>query len=249
MQPDQNQLAAANADPERPLVVLAGPGSGKTRLLTERIALLLAYQRAGGLPPGSIVTLTLTTWCVPRRPVRLLRCGPTRGGACRADHCSPLANHDNGRKRGVAGRDHRRRVHPYPALPPGRERVGRRTDRAHLSAREAIVVAALLRRVLHRYTRVGFLRPYRAVLSPDDAQQMGLLATWYDRAGRAGCRVWADLRTSTTVAAPPRRHQETAGAEPEPIVPPPLANTATTAERTDLMPDWLDAPESSIWHM
>jgi hypothetical protein len=119
---------------------------------------------------------------------------------------------------------------------------------AHLSAREAIVVAALLRRVLHRYTRVGFLRPYRAVLSPDDAQQMGLLATWYDRAGRAGCRVWADLRTST-VAVPPRRHQETAGAEPEPIVPPPLANTATTAERTDLMPDWLDAPESSIWHM
>ena len=119
---------------------------------------------------------------------------------------------------------------------------------AHLSAREAIVVAALLRRVLHRYTRVGFLRPYRAVLSPDDAQQMGLLATWYDRAGRAGCRVWADLRTSTTVAAPPRRHQETVGAEPEPIVPPPPANTATTAERTDLMPDWLDAPESSIWH-
>jgi hypothetical protein len=119
---------------------------------------------------------------------------------------------------------------------------------AHLSAREAIVVAALLRRVLHRYTRVGFLRPYRAVLSPDDAQQMGLLATWYDRAGRAGCRVWADLRTST-VAVPPRRQRETAGAEREPIVPLPPETTATTAERTDLMPDWLDAPESSIWHM
>src|SRR5437764_12606541 len=87
MQPDQNQLAAAHADPDRPLAVIAGPGSGKTRLLTKRIVLLLAYQRAGGLPPGSIVTLTLTTWCVPRRPVRLLRCGPTRGGACRADHC------------------------------------------------------------------------------------------------------------------------------------------------------------------
>jgi hypothetical protein len=119
---------------------------------------------------------------------------------------------------------------------------------AHLSAREAIVVAALLRRVLHRYTRVGFLRPYRAVLSPDDAQQMGLLATWYDRAGRAGCHVWADLRTST-VAVPPRRQRETAGAEREPIVPLPPETTATTAERTDLMPDWLDAPESSIWHM
>jgi hypothetical protein len=57
----------------------------------------------------------------------------------------------------------------------------------------------------------------------------------------------ADLRTST-VAAPPRLNQETAGAEPEPIVPPP-ETTATTAERTALMPDWLDAPESSIWHM
>jgi superfamily I DNA/RNA helicase len=61
MQPDQNQRAAAHADPERPLVVIAGPGSAKTRLPTKRIALLLAYQRAGGLPPGSIVTLTLTT--------------------------------------------------------------------------------------------------------------------------------------------------------------------------------------------
>jgi hypothetical protein len=119
---------------------------------------------------------------------------------------------------------------------------------AHLSAQEAIGVAALLRRVLQRYTRVGFLRPYRALLSPADAQQMGLLATWYERAGRAGCRVWADLRTSTTVAAPPRRHHETAGAEPEPSVPPPPAHPATTAERTALMPDWLDAPETSIWH-
>ena len=99
MQPDQNQRAAAHAHPDRPLVVIAGPGSGETRLLPKRIALLLAYQRAGGLPPGSIVTLMLTTWCVLRRPVRLLRCGPARGGACHADHCSPLANHDNGRKR------------------------------------------------------------------------------------------------------------------------------------------------------
>jgi hypothetical protein len=120
---------------------------------------------------------------------------------------------------------------------------------AHLSAQEAVVVATLLRRVLHRYTRVGFLRPYRTVLSPGDAQKMGLLATWYERAGRAGCRVWADLRTGTTVAAPPRRDLETAGAEPEPIVPPPPANTATTAERTDLMPDWLNAPETSIWRV
>jgi DNA helicase-2/ATP-dependent DNA helicase PcrA len=60
MQLDQNQLTAAHADPDRPLVVIAGPGSGKTRLLTERIALLLAHQQAGGLPPGSIVTLTFT---------------------------------------------------------------------------------------------------------------------------------------------------------------------------------------------
>jgi hypothetical protein len=117
----------------------------------------------------------------------------------------------------------------------------------NLSPQEAIAVAGLLRGVLRRDTRASFLRPYRAILSPADAQTMGLVATWYERAGRAGCRVWADLRASTTVAVSPAR-REVADAGAEQIIPPQPVNTATTAERTGLMPDWLAAPETSIWH-
>ncbi len=40
--------------------MLAGPGSGKTACLAERIAHLRGCQRRGGLPPGAIVALTST---------------------------------------------------------------------------------------------------------------------------------------------------------------------------------------------
>jgi len=53
-------LAAARTDPRTPLLVLAGPGSGKTACLAERIAHLRGCQRRGGLPPGAIVALTST---------------------------------------------------------------------------------------------------------------------------------------------------------------------------------------------
>lgn len=53
---DEQQLAAVEADPNRPALVLAGAGSGKTRTLTLRVAHLIEH----GADPGKIVATTFS---------------------------------------------------------------------------------------------------------------------------------------------------------------------------------------------
>ena len=80
MQPDfldrlnEAQRAAAT-HVEGPLLVLAGPGSGKTRVVTSRIAHLIA----AGVPAAEIVALTFTNKAADemrRRVAELV--GPSR---------------------------------------------------------------------------------------------------------------------------------------------------------------------------
>ncbi|MBJ3821874.1 UvrD-helicase domain-containing protein, partial [Salmonella enterica subsp. enterica serovar Typhimurium] len=54
---NEKQLAAVTA-PEEPLLVLAGAGSGKTRVLTARAAYMISRL---DLPPSAILLVTFTT--------------------------------------------------------------------------------------------------------------------------------------------------------------------------------------------
>src|SRR5947209_4853401 len=56
---------------------------------------------------------------------------------------------------------------------------------AHLEPQNALDVAARLRRVVRRGIRGRLFRDYRTGLSPWDAEWIGLVATWYERVGRA----------------------------------------------------------------
>ncbi|MBS1885340.1 MAG: ATP-dependent helicase, partial [Actinobacteria bacterium] len=54
---DPEQVAAVHAPLERPLLVVAGPGAGKTRVLTQRIIHLV---RGGEVAPPQVVAITFT---------------------------------------------------------------------------------------------------------------------------------------------------------------------------------------------
>ncbi|EKX54835.1 hypothetical protein GUITHDRAFT_99485 [Guillardia theta CCMP2712] len=54
---DEDQRRATVADIEGPCLVVAGPGSGKTRVLTLRIAMMIVKHK---IPPHSILALTFT---------------------------------------------------------------------------------------------------------------------------------------------------------------------------------------------
>src|SRR3954453_13731900 len=51
---DAQRAAATHVD--GPLLIVAGPGSGKTRVITRRVAYLIAQ----GIPPASILAITFT---------------------------------------------------------------------------------------------------------------------------------------------------------------------------------------------
>jgi DNA helicase II / ATP-dependent DNA helicase PcrA len=63
-----NSPIAVMHEPTTPLQILAGPGSGKTRTLTCRIAHLIEYHR---IPSSKIVVVTFTNKAANELRVRL----------------------------------------------------------------------------------------------------------------------------------------------------------------------------------
>lgn len=131
---------------------------------------------------------------------------------------------------------------------------------AHLQPREALALAQDLRQFVQQATRHSLWHDYRSRLAPADARAIGLVAAWYERAGAAGCRTWADLRDEGTLT-PPRSQShslrllssETAGKPSGADTPPLAVANATMDDPVDsegsggIMPTWLQAPDTSIW--
>src|SRR5215471_5035315 len=74
---DADQARAAAAD--GPLIVIAGPGSGKTRMLTHRLAHLVVER---GVPAASCLAVTFTRRAAEELQHRLSALLPRRAGAC-----------------------------------------------------------------------------------------------------------------------------------------------------------------------
>jgi hypothetical protein len=119
---------------------------------------------------------------------------------------------------------------------------------AHLGPQDALDVAVRLRRVVRRGIRGRRFRDYRIRLSPSDAERIGLVATWYERVGQAGCRTWADLRATTKAATRPLSLLGAAGLGAGERLPWESQTRPSSGEkRTGIMPEWLDAPDTSVW--
>lgn len=117
----------------------------------------------------------------------------------------------------------------------------------NLGPQDACYLAGLIRRLIRRGGRRSAFRDYRAAVRSQDAARLGLVAMWYERVGRTNCRAWADLREGIAAAAPALSLVAPAipvKGEYTQLVP---TDAPTSEQRRKLMPDWLDAPENSVW--
>lgn len=85
---DPDQRAAVTARREIPLLVAAGPGAGKTRVLTHRIAWLI---EATGIPAGQVMALTFTNAAAAEMGERLYTMIGPEAMRCRVSTIHALA--------------------------------------------------------------------------------------------------------------------------------------------------------------
>jgi len=164
---DQDQRAAA-ATVLGPLLVIAGPGSGKTRTLTHRIAHLVADKE---VPPEACLAITFTRRAAAEMKERLTKLLPDRGEqiAVHTFHSLGLAilrEHANaaGLQRGFRVADDAERVALLAALLNAPERKARSLLQAISSAKrgqepgadEVADVAPAYRQAMSMRNRIDF---------------------------------------------------------------------------------------------